>query len=197
MEIYQVGVGATINETTRFANITLAESDDPQGLVYFAVGYRLPIATRTTTRLSLQVYRRASTATVMSVRYRTVVSNKPNWLILTPLFDLFIGRTLCSFSFASLRCVVGHLIFHPGQYDSNHTPAEIIFFHNRNTWTMFICLCLTWFGWPDLSCASADTIFHNVVIIFSQKHDWKMTVDAWWGAFYVYSIGTLLHSSSE
>ncbi|XP_074494393.1 adhesion G-protein coupled receptor V1 [Sebastes fasciatus] len=72
VEIYQVGAGATINETTRFANITLAESDDPQGIMYFAVGHRLPIATLMTTRLSLQVYRRASTASVMSVQYRTL-----------------------------------------------------------------------------------------------------------------------------
>ncbi|KAI3372466.1 hypothetical protein L3Q82_022949 [Scortum barcoo] len=72
VEIYQVGAGATINENTRFANITLAESDDPQGIVYFAVGHRLPIATPMTTRLSLQVYRRASTASVMSVQYRTL-----------------------------------------------------------------------------------------------------------------------------
>ncbi|XP_029296357.1 LOW QUALITY PROTEIN: adhesion G-protein coupled receptor V1 [Cottoperca gobio] len=72
VEIYQVGAGATINETTRFANITLAESDDPQGVMYFAVGHRLPIATLTTTRLSLQVFRRASTASVMSVQYRTL-----------------------------------------------------------------------------------------------------------------------------
>lgn len=71
-----MGAGATINETTRFANITLVESDDPQGIVYFAVGHRLPIATLLTTRLSLQVYRRASTASVMSVQYRTLVSNK-------------------------------------------------------------------------------------------------------------------------
>uniref|UniRef100_A0A4W6G876 Adhesion G-protein coupled receptor V1 n=1 Tax=Lates calcarifer TaxID=8187 RepID=A0A4W6G876_LATCA len=72
VEIYQVGAGAAINETTRFANITLAESDDPQGLVYFAVGHRLPIATLTTTRLSLQIYRQASTASAMSVQYRTL-----------------------------------------------------------------------------------------------------------------------------
>lgn len=68
--------GATINETIRFANITLAESDNPQGVVYFAVGHRLPTATVTTTRLSLQVFRRASTSSVMSVQYRTVVSSK-------------------------------------------------------------------------------------------------------------------------
>ncbi|XP_042344940.1 adhesion G-protein coupled receptor V1 [Plectropomus leopardus] len=72
VEIYQVGAGATINETTRFANITLAESDDPQGIMYFALGHRHPIATLTTTRLSLQVYRRASTASVTSVQYRTL-----------------------------------------------------------------------------------------------------------------------------
>lgn len=76
MEIYQVGAGATINETTRFANITLAESDNPEGVVYFAVGHRAPIATLMTTRLSLQVYRQASTASAMSVQYRTVVSGK-------------------------------------------------------------------------------------------------------------------------
>lgn len=76
MEIFQVGAGATINETSRFANITLAESDDPQGVVYFGVGHRLPIATLMTTRLRLQVYRRASTAAAMSVRYRTLVSYK-------------------------------------------------------------------------------------------------------------------------
>ncbi|XP_059193370.1 adhesion G-protein coupled receptor V1 [Centropristis striata] len=72
VEIFQVGAGATINETTRFANITLAESDDPQGIMYFVVGHRLPVATLKTTRLSLQVFRRASTASVMSVQYRTL-----------------------------------------------------------------------------------------------------------------------------
>ncbi|XP_067377863.1 adhesion G-protein coupled receptor V1 isoform X2 [Channa argus] len=73
VEIYQVGAGAIINETTRFANITMEESDDPQGVVYFAVGHRLPIATLMTTTLTLQVYRRASTALAMSVQYRTLV----------------------------------------------------------------------------------------------------------------------------
>ncbi|KAM9393782.1 adhesion G-protein coupled receptor V1 [Pholidichthys leucotaenia] len=72
VEIYQVGAGGAINETTRFANITLAESDSPQGVVYFAVGHRLPIATLITTRLRLQVERRASTAFAMTVQYRTV-----------------------------------------------------------------------------------------------------------------------------
>ncbi|KAK1892564.1 Adhesion G-protein coupled receptor V1, partial [Dissostichus eleginoides] len=72
VEIYQVGAGAAINETTRFANITLRESDDPRGVMFFSVGHRLPIATRTTTRISLQVHRRASTASSMTVHYRTL-----------------------------------------------------------------------------------------------------------------------------
>ncbi|XP_029019275.1 adhesion G-protein coupled receptor V1 isoform X2 [Betta splendens] len=72
VEIFQVGTGATINETARFANITMAESDDPRGVVYFAVGHRLPIATITATNLSLQVYRQASTASATSVYYRTL-----------------------------------------------------------------------------------------------------------------------------
>lgn len=73
VEIYQVGAGAAINETTRFANITLAESDNPQGVVYFNVGHRLPVATLMSTRLTLQVYRKASTASTMFLQYRTVV----------------------------------------------------------------------------------------------------------------------------
>ncbi|XP_026177361.1 adhesion G-protein coupled receptor V1 isoform X2 [Mastacembelus armatus] len=72
VEIYRVSAGAAINETSRFANITMAESDDPRGVVFFAVGHRLPIATLKTTRLSLQVYRQASTAAAMSVQYRTL-----------------------------------------------------------------------------------------------------------------------------
>ncbi|KAI9527782.1 Adhesion G-protein coupled receptor V1 [Dissostichus eleginoides] len=72
VEIYQVGAGAAINETTRFANITLRESDDPRGVMFFSVGHRLPIATRTTTRISLQVHRRASSASSMTVHYRTL-----------------------------------------------------------------------------------------------------------------------------
>ncbi|XP_061753493.1 adhesion G-protein coupled receptor V1 [Nerophis ophidion] len=72
VELFQVGAGATINETSRFANITMAESDDPRGLLFFAVSHRLPTATPTTTKLSLQVYRSARTTTAMSVRYRTL-----------------------------------------------------------------------------------------------------------------------------
>uniref|UniRef100_A0A8C9WGZ3 Adhesion G-protein coupled receptor V1 n=1 Tax=Scleropages formosus TaxID=113540 RepID=A0A8C9WGZ3_SCLFO len=70
VEIYEVSLGAAINESARFANITVLESDDPRGLVFFAVGSRLPVADKKTTRLSLQVYRDASTSSAISVRYR-------------------------------------------------------------------------------------------------------------------------------
>ncbi|KAL0979759.1 hypothetical protein UPYG_G00189270 [Umbra pygmaea] len=70
VEIYQVGVGAAINESARFAKITMLESDDPKGVVYFAVGSRLAVADLKTTRLSLQVYREASTASSTTVQYR-------------------------------------------------------------------------------------------------------------------------------
>jgi len=68
-----VGEGATINQTARFANITMLESDDPRGLVYFAQGSRLPVVTLSATSVSLQVYRDSSTASAISVKYRMQV----------------------------------------------------------------------------------------------------------------------------
>ncbi|XP_062873808.1 adhesion G-protein coupled receptor V1 [Trichomycterus rosablanca] len=70
VEIYEVGEGAAINQSSRFANVTMLESDDPRGLVYFAVGSRLPVVTLKTTRVTLQVYRQASVASAISVKYR-------------------------------------------------------------------------------------------------------------------------------
>ncbi|XP_026994314.2 adhesion G-protein coupled receptor V1 isoform X1 [Tachysurus fulvidraco] len=70
VEIYEVGDGAAINQSARFANITMLESDDPQGLVYFAVGSRLPVATLRANRVTLQVYREGSVASAISVKYR-------------------------------------------------------------------------------------------------------------------------------
>ncbi|XP_053337317.1 adhesion G-protein coupled receptor V1 [Clarias gariepinus] len=70
VEIYEVGDGAAINQSARFANITMLESDDPRGLVYFAVGSRLPVATVRTNRVTLQVYREGSVASAISVKYQ-------------------------------------------------------------------------------------------------------------------------------
>jgi len=76
-----VGAGAAINQTARYANVTLAESDSPGGdgngdggLIYFAAGSRLPVATLKSRQLHLQVERQAGVARVTSVRYRTLVS---------------------------------------------------------------------------------------------------------------------------
>uniref|UniRef100_A0A3Q2DXJ8 Adhesion G-protein coupled receptor V1 n=1 Tax=Cyprinodon variegatus TaxID=28743 RepID=A0A3Q2DXJ8_CYPVA len=76
VEIYKVGAGASINETTRYANITFVESDNPRGVVFFSVGHRLPVVTVMTTRLSLQLYRQASIASAMTLQYRTVELSK-------------------------------------------------------------------------------------------------------------------------
>ncbi len=73
VEVYKVGEGASINQTARFANVTVLESDDPRGLVYFAQGSRLPVVTLKATSVSLQVYRDSSTASNISVKYRMQV----------------------------------------------------------------------------------------------------------------------------
>lgn len=73
VEIYEVGDGAAINQSARFANITMLESDDPRGLVYFAVGSRLPVATLRASRVTLQVYREGSVASALSVKYHLQV----------------------------------------------------------------------------------------------------------------------------
>lgn len=73
VEIYEVGDGAAINQSARFANITMLESDDPRGLVYFAVGSRLPVVTLRANRVTLQVYREGSVASVISVKYQLQV----------------------------------------------------------------------------------------------------------------------------
>ncbi|XP_068617051.1 adhesion G-protein coupled receptor V1 [Brachionichthys hirsutus] len=111
VEIYQVGAGAIINDTTRFANITMAESDDPQGIVYFAVGHRLPIATLKTTKLSLQVHRQGSTASVTTVQYRT----------LELLRDEVLGPAIIRPAKAGLDFPKqeGHLTFHVGHRNSS------------------------------------------------------------------------------
>ncbi|KAI5088303.1 G-protein coupled receptor 98 isoform X2, partial [Silurus meridionalis] len=70
VEIYEVGDGAAINQSARIANITMLESDDPRGLVYFAVGSRLPVAMLRANSVTLQVYREGSVASAISVKYQ-------------------------------------------------------------------------------------------------------------------------------
>uniref|UniRef100_A0A8C4S4U8 Adhesion G-protein coupled receptor V1 n=1 Tax=Erpetoichthys calabaricus TaxID=27687 RepID=A0A8C4S4U8_ERPCA len=68
VELYQVGEGALINNSARFANITVLESDNPRGLIYFAVGSRLPVVHQKTTLISLRLTREPSNS-VVSVSY--------------------------------------------------------------------------------------------------------------------------------
>lgn len=82
VELYQVGAGAMINDSGRFANITVVESDSPQGLLLFAVGSRLPVVHQKSTLLSLQVVRESSTSSLISVSYRMQVSQSTTFLLL-------------------------------------------------------------------------------------------------------------------
>ncbi|XP_039203978.1 adhesion G-protein coupled receptor V1 isoform X8 [Crotalus tigris] len=71
-ELYDVGEGAALNESTRFAHIIILESDSVQkDLIYFAVGSRLAVAHMKTTSIRLQVVRDSGTAFAISVDYRT------------------------------------------------------------------------------------------------------------------------------
>ncbi|XP_061478182.1 adhesion G-protein coupled receptor V1 isoform X3 [Rhineura floridana] len=54
VELYEVGAGAKLNNSARFAYIIVPESDSPRGLLYFAVGSRLAVAHKKTTLISLQ-----------------------------------------------------------------------------------------------------------------------------------------------
>uniref|UniRef100_A0A8C5LUA9 Adhesion G protein-coupled receptor V1 n=1 Tax=Leptobrachium leishanense TaxID=445787 RepID=A0A8C5LUA9_9ANUR len=69
VELYEVGAGASINSSTRFAKIIILESDSPYGLIYFAVGSRVAVAHKKTTLISLQISREASTSQPVSVGY--------------------------------------------------------------------------------------------------------------------------------
>ncbi|XP_051546873.1 adhesion G-protein coupled receptor V1 isoform X1 [Myxocyprinus asiaticus] len=107
VEVYKVGEGAAINQTARFANVTMLESDDPRGLVYFAQGSRLPVVTLRATSVSLQVYRDASTASTISVKYRMEELQKAESIGSTLIWPAVAGQ---DFVMAQ-----GTLIFELGQ----------------------------------------------------------------------------------
>ncbi|XP_053084899.1 adhesion G-protein coupled receptor V1 isoform X1 [Pangasianodon hypophthalmus] len=110
VEIYEVGDGAAINQSSRFANITMLESDDPRGLVYFAVGSRLPVATLRANRVTLQVYREGSVASAISVKYHLQELPKAE----------SIGPTLIWPAVADVDFIMasGELIFDIGQHSA-------------------------------------------------------------------------------
>ncbi|NXO18386.1 GPR98 protein, partial [Oriolus oriolus] len=69
VELYAVSTGAALNNSARFAFITVLESDAPHGLVYFAVGSRFAVAYKKTALISLQVLRDSSTSVTTMVSY--------------------------------------------------------------------------------------------------------------------------------
>lgn len=73
VELYAVSAGAVLNSSSRFAFVTVLESDAPRGLVYFAVGSRFAVAHKKTTLVSLQVLRDSSTSVTTMVSYNTQV----------------------------------------------------------------------------------------------------------------------------
>uniref|UniRef100_A0A4W3JB69 Adhesion G-protein coupled receptor V1 n=1 Tax=Callorhinchus milii TaxID=7868 RepID=A0A4W3JB69_CALMI len=107
VEIYDVGAGAMINNTARFLNITVLESDKPRGLIFFAIGSRLPVVQQKASLLSLQIVRESGTSTSVNVSYSMQELRKAE----------LVGSTLISPAVAGMDFVKseGIVTFQPGQ----------------------------------------------------------------------------------
>ncbi|XP_077792347.1 adhesion G-protein coupled receptor V1 isoform X2 [Podarcis muralis] len=110
VELYEVGAGAELNHSARFAYIIVPESDSPRGLIYFAVGSRLAVAHKKTTLISLQVIRDSSTALAISVGYSTQELMRPE-----ALGRIMISPAISGQDFARSE---GTLSFASGQRDA-------------------------------------------------------------------------------
>ncbi|XP_058512174.1 adhesion G-protein coupled receptor V1 [Ochotona princeps] len=106
VELYEVTAGAEINNSARFAQITVSPRAEP-GAVYFAVGSRLAVAHRKATLMSLQVARDGGTGLRMSVNFSTRELRSAET----------IGRTVLSPAVSGKDFVKteGTLVFEPGQ----------------------------------------------------------------------------------
>ncbi|NWX37327.1 GPR98 protein, partial [Notiomystis cincta] len=107
VELYAVSTGAALNDSARFAFITVLESDAPHGLVYFAVGSRFAVAYKKTALISLQVLRDSSTSVTTMVSYRMQELQKPE-----PIGRTFISPAVAGQDFARSE---GVLTFEHGQ----------------------------------------------------------------------------------
>ncbi|KAF1420925.1 G-protein coupled receptor 98, partial [Spheniscus magellanicus] len=107
VELYAVSTGAALNSSSRFAFITVRESDAPRGLVYFAVGSRFAVAHKKTNLISLQVLRDSSTSVTTMVSYSMQELQKPESIGRT-----FISPAVAGQDFARSE---GLLTFEPGQ----------------------------------------------------------------------------------
>ncbi|XP_016041836.2 adhesion G-protein coupled receptor V1 [Erinaceus europaeus] len=115
VELYDVTAGAAINTSARFAQVKFLRSDEPQSLVYFSVGSRLPVAHKKAALISLQVTRDSGTALMISVNFSTQELRSPET----------IGRTLISPAISGKDFVKteGILVFEPGQ---RNTVMDVI-----------------------------------------------------------------------
>ncbi|KAM4753534.1 adhesion G-protein coupled receptor V1 isoform 2-T3 [Cyanocitta cristata] len=107
VELYAVSTGAALNNSARFAFITVLESDAPHGLVYFAVGSRFAVAYKKTALISLQVLRDSSTSVTTMVSYSMQELQKPE-----PIGRTFISPAVAGQDFARSE---GLLTFEHGQ----------------------------------------------------------------------------------
>ncbi|XP_051876623.1 adhesion G-protein coupled receptor V1 [Pristis pectinata] len=107
VEIYEVGAGALINNSARFLNIIILESDNLHTLIYFAPESRLSVIHQKATFVSLQVVKNAVSSMVVSVSYQTQELRKAE----------LMGQTLISPAIAGMDFVKseGSLTFQPGQ----------------------------------------------------------------------------------
>ncbi|XP_058384943.1 adhesion G-protein coupled receptor V1 [Diceros bicornis minor] len=115
VELYEVTAGAAINNSARFARVRFLPSDEPQSLVYFSVGSRLPVAHKKATLISLQVARDSGTGLRMTVKFSTQELRSAET----------IGRTLISPAISGKDFVrtEGTLVFEPGQ---RNTIVDVI-----------------------------------------------------------------------
>nr|XP_011757031.1 G-protein coupled receptor 98 isoform X6 [Macaca nemestrina] len=107
VELYEATAGAAINNSARFAQIKILQSDESQSLVYFSVGSRLAVAHKKATLISLQVARDSGTGLMMSVNFSTQELRSAET----------IGRTIISPAISGKDFVIteGTLVFEPGQ----------------------------------------------------------------------------------
>ncbi|KAK1176563.1 adhesion G-protein coupled receptor V1-like [Acipenser oxyrinchus oxyrinchus] len=129
VELYQVGAGAMINDSSRFANITVVESDSLQGLLLFAVGSRLPVVHQKSTLLSLQVVRESSTSSLISVSYSMQELKKAETVGHTTIWPAVAGMDfvksegILTFE-AGQRSVLMDITLTPDQASSNPLPKR-------------------------------------------------------------------------
>ncbi|XP_062371958.1 adhesion G-protein coupled receptor V1 [Sardina pilchardus] len=128
VEIYEVGEGAAINQSARFANVTMLRSDDPQGLVYFPLGSRLPVAHLKSVQLSLQVHRDTAAESV-TVHYHTEMLQNAEVVGPTLIWAAVAGQDFISTE-GTLTFTVGQktaslqLTLTPNQASSQPTPKR-------------------------------------------------------------------------